>query len=147
MSASGRERPGIWVRIRARLQRLSLERRLAAGESPWASAELRWRADQLISPSERRGLALEIDRVLVDVTRPAHRAGAAVPLNRSGVVACYELLRRLAHDLRHAELIYAHGVALVRQLLRDGGSPLYVADTAGALDRSVRHARAALLLD
>jgi hypothetical protein len=141
------ERPAPWVRIRARLQRLSLERRLAAGESPWASAELRWRADQLTSPRERRGLAKEIDRVLKDAARPARRRGAAVPVDRYAVYRCDELLRGLADDLRHAELVYAHGVALVRRLLRDGGSPLYVADTDGALDRSIRHARAALLLD
>ena len=71
---------------------------------------------------------------------PAGSRGAAVPARR-------ELLRELAHDLRHAELVYASGVALVRQLLRDGGSPLYVADTEGALDTAIKQARAALLLD
>jgi hypothetical protein len=144
---AARERPAIWIRARARLQRLSIERRLAAGESPWASAELRWRADQLTSPRERRGLAEEIDRLLKEAARPARRRGAAVPVDRSAVYECGELLRGLADDLSHAELVYAHGVALVRQLLRDGGSPLYGPDTDGALDRSIRHARAALLLD
>jgi hypothetical protein len=141
------ERPAVWIRIRARVQRLSLERRLAAGESPWASAALRWRADQLTSPRERSGLAEEIDHLLEEAVRPARPRGAAVPLDRSAVIACYELLRGLADDLRQAELVYAHGVALVRRLLRDGGSPLYAADPDGALDRSIRHARAALLLD
>jgi hypothetical protein len=144
---AARERPPTWIRIRARLQRLSLDRRLAAGESPWASAELRWRADQLTSARERRSLAEEIDRLLDDAARPGRRRGAAVPLDRSAVCACDELLRGLADELRHAELVYAHGVALVRQLLRDGGSPLYCADSDGALDRSIRHARAAVLLD
>lgn len=141
------ERPPVWIRIRTRLLRLSLDRRLAAGESPWASAELRWRADQLTSPLERQGLADEVGRLLEDAARPSPLRGAAAPLDRPGVLACDELLRELAQELRHAELVYARGVALVRQLLRDGGSPLYAADTEGALDRSIRHARAALLLD
>ena len=70
------ERPAVWIRLLARLQRLTLDRRLAAGE-----------------PAQVRG------------------------------------------------------VALVRELLRDGGSPLYAAGTGGGLDRSIRRARAALLLD
>jgi hypothetical protein len=141
------ERPAIWIRIRTRLQRLSLDRRLAEGESPWASPELRWRADQLTAPLARQGLADEVDRLLEDAARASRPRGAAVPLDWPGVWACGELLRELAHDLRHAELVYARGVALVRELLRDGGSPLYVADTEGALDRAIKHARAALLLD
>ena len=141
------ERPAIWIRIRTRLQRLSLDRRLAEGESPWASAELRWRADQLTAPLARRRLADEVGRLLEDAAQPSRPRGAAVPLYRPGVLACDELLRELAQNLRHAELVYARGVALVRQLLRDGGSPLYAADIEGALDRSIRHARAALLLD
>jgi hypothetical protein len=143
--ASGR--PAVWIRLRARLQRLSLEHRLAVGEPAWASAELRWRAAQLTSPRVRRGLAEEIDRLLEVVAEPPRPRGAAAPLARSAVLACDELLRELAHDLRHAGPVQVRGVALVRQLLRDGGSPLYAADTEGALDRSIRRARAALLLD
>jgi hypothetical protein len=109
------ERPAIWIRLRARLQRLSLDHRLATGEPAWASAELRWRAAQLTSPRAWRGLAEEIDRLLEVVAQPPRPRGAAAPL--------------------------------VRQLLRDGGSPLYAADEEGALDGSIRRARAALLLD
>jgi hypothetical protein len=141
------ERPAIWIRLRALLQRLSLDRRLALGEPAWASAELRWRAAQLTSPRARRALAEEIDRVLEVVARPPRPRGAAAPLDRSAVLACDGLLRALAHDLRHAEPVHVRGVALVRQLLQDGASPLYAADTEGALDRSIRQARAALLLD
>jgi hypothetical protein len=47
---------------------------------------------------------------------------------------------------RQTAPVQVRGVALVRQLLRDG-SALYAADAEGAPDGSVRHARAALLLD
>jgi hypothetical protein len=141
------ERPAIRIRLRARLQRLSLDHRLAMGEPAWASAELRWRAVQLTSPRERLGLAEEIDSLLEVAARPPRPRGAAAPLDRSAVIACDELLRELAYDLRRAEPVQARGVALVRQLLRDGGSPLYAADTDGALGRSIRHVQAALLLD
>ena len=142
-----RHHPAPWVRLRARLRRLSLERRLAMGESVWASPELRWRATQLTSARERSGLAKELDGLLEEAARPPRPRGAAAPLDRSGVLACEEPLRELAHDLRHAELVYACGVALVRRLLRDGGSPLYGAAPEGQLDRSIRLARAALLRD
>jgi hypothetical protein len=141
------ERPAIWIRLRTRLQRLGLDDRLARGDPPWASPELRWRAAQLTSDRERRGLANEIDRVLEAAAQPARLRGAAVPLDRSGVLACGGLLRVLADDLRHAGLVQPRGVALLRQLLRDGGSPLYAPEAEGSLDISLRRARAALLLD
>lgn len=141
------ERPAVWIRLLARLRRLSLDRRLAAGEPAWASAELRWRAAQLTSPRTRHGLAEEIDRLLEVVAQPPSPRGAAAPLNRSAVVACDELLRALARDLRHAGPVQVRGVALVQELLRDGGSLLYAAGPGGGLDRSIRRARAALLLD
>jgi hypothetical protein len=141
------EHPATWIRLRAWLQRLSLDNRLAAGEPAWASAELRWRAAQLTSPRARRGLAEEIDRLLEVVAQPPRPRGAAAPLDRSAVIACNELIRELAHDLRDAGPVQVRGVALVRQLLRDGGSPLYASDKEGELDTSLRRARAALLLD
>jgi hypothetical protein len=141
------ERPALWIRLRAWLQRLSLDRQLAAGKPAWASAELRLRAAQLTSPGARRALADEIDRLLEVVARPPRPRGAAAPLDRSAVLACDELLRALAHDLRDAKPVQVHGVALVRQLLRDGASPLYAAGTGGSLDSAIRRARAALLLD
>jgi hypothetical protein len=141
------ERPTVWTRLRVRLHRLSLDDRLARGDPTWASPELRWRAAQLTSPRERRGLADEIDRVLEAAAQPARPRGAAVPLDRAAVLACGGLLRVLADDLRHAELVQPRGVALLRQLLRDGGSPLYAPEAEGSLDRSLRRARAALLLD
>jgi hypothetical protein len=140
------ERAGPGTRLRARLQRLGLDRRLATGEPAWASPKLRWRAAQLTSPPERRRIADQIDR-LIEAAGPPRPRGAAVPLDWTGVLACRELLRELADDLRHAEHVHARGVALIRELLRDGGSPLYAPEVGGLLDRSIRHARAALLLD
>jgi hypothetical protein len=144
---TGGERPALGTRVRTRLQRLSLDGRLARGDPAWASPELRWRAAQMTSQRERRRIAEEIDGVLEAAAGPPRPRGAAVPLDRAGVLACDGLLRVLADDLRHADLVQPRGVALLRQLLRDGGSPLYAPEAEGSLDRSLRHARAALLLD
>jgi hypothetical protein len=143
---SAGERPALGVRLRARLQGWRLDRRLAAGEQPWLRPELRWRAAELTSRRQRRKLAEEIDALMESATRPPHPLGAAVPLDRAGVRACGELLRELADELRQAEQIEARGVALVRQLLRDGGSALYAPEAEGALESAIRHARAALFL-
>jgi hypothetical protein len=141
------DRPPLWTRLRARLLRLSLDSRLARGAPAWGSPELRLRAAQLTSPRERGRLAEELDGVLEAAAQPAGLRGAAVPLDRRAVLACGGLVRVIADDLRHAELVQPRGVALLRQLLRDGGSPLYAPEVEGSLDRSLRHARAALLLD
>jgi hypothetical protein len=141
------DRPELWTRIRARLRHSALDRLLAAGEPPWASRELSWRATELTSRDERCALADQIDRLIDEVTAPPRPRGAAVPLDRHGVRACRELLVELADDLRRAELLRPQGVALLRRLLRDGGSPLYSPGDTRALQIALIRVRAALLLD
>jgi hypothetical protein len=140
-------RPALRTRVRARLRRSRLDRLLVAGEPPWASRELGWRAAELSSRRERHAIADQIDRVVDDAMAPARPRGAAVPLDREGVRACKDLLVELADDLRRAERVRAQGVVLLRRLLRDGGSPLYAPGETHALRIALIHARAALLLD
>ncbi len=144
-STSPRRRPTRRTRLTLRLLGFRLDRRLAAGEPPWSSPELSARAAELTAPTERWRLAEDVDRVIESAAQPPRPKGAAVPLNRTGVLACGPLLSDLVDDLRHAECIEARGVALVRRLLRDGGSPLYAPESKAALERAVRQAHTALL--
>jgi hypothetical protein len=142
---SARRRPTRRTRLTLRLLSFRLDRRLAAGEPPWSSPELRARAAELKAPTERWRLAEEVDRVIYSAAQPPRPKGAAVPLNRTGVLACGPMLSELVDDLRHAECIEARGVALVRRLLRDGGSPLYAPESKAALEIAVGQAHTALL--
>jgi hypothetical protein len=145
---SARRHPTRRTRLKVRLLRLRLDRRLAAGEPPWSTLELSVRAAELTAPGERQELAEEVDRLIDSAAQPRRPGGgAAVPPDRASVLACGPLLGDLVDDLRHAERVEARGVALVRQLLRDGGSPLYAPKSGAALEHAVRQAHAALLLD
>jgi hypothetical protein len=94
-----------------------------------------------------RLIADQIDG-LVDAVAALRRShGAAAPLDRDEVHGCRELLYDLADDLRHGKLVQPLGVALLRQLLRDGGSQLYAPGDACALQVGLSPARAAPLLD
>ena len=135
------------TRVRARLRRSVLDRRLAAGEPPWASLELSWRAAELTAQGERRALADQIDALVDEVIAPPRPRGAAAPVDRDGVRACLQLFVELADDLRRAERIQPQGVALLRVLLRDGGSALYSPGASRALQIALSEARDALLLD
>jgi hypothetical protein len=133
------------TRVRARLRRASLDRLLAAGEPPWASRELSWRAAELTARGERRSIADQIEGLAGEVLEAPRPRGAAAPLDRDGVWANRELLLELADDLRRADAIRAQGIALLRLLLRDGGSPLYSPGESRALQVALIQARAALL--
>jgi hypothetical protein len=140
-------RRGLRTRVRARLRRSALDRQLAAGERPWASRELSWRAAELTARGERRAIADQIDALVDEVIAPPHPRGAAAPVDRDGVRACLQLFVELADGLRRAERIQPQGVALLRLLLRDGGSALYSPGASRALQIALIEARDALLLD
>jgi hypothetical protein len=140
-------RRGVRTRARARLSRSALDRRLAAGEPAWASRELSWRAVDLTARSERCAIADQIDALVDDVIAPPRPRGAAVPIDGDAVRVCLKLLVELADDLRRADRVRAQGVALLRLLLRDGGSPLYSPGESRALHIALAEARDALLVD
>ncbi len=138
---------GLRTRARARLRRSALDRQLATGEPAWASRELSWRAAELTTRSERCAIADQIDALVDEVIAPPRPRGAAAPVDRDGVRACLRLFVELADSLRQAERIRPEGVALLRLLLRDGGSPLYSPGGSRALQLALIEARDALLLD
>jgi hypothetical protein len=135
------------TRLRARLRRSALDRRLAAGEPPGARPELSWRAAELTAGAERRALADQIDALVDEVIAPQRPRGAAAPVDRDGVRAYLQQFVEIADDLRGAERIQPQAVALLRVLLRDGGSALYSPGASRALQMALIEARDALLFD
>jgi hypothetical protein len=121
--------------VLARGQAARLDRELAAGTSPEASASLAARAGRLTSTGFRRDLAASLRRILVAAGEPARPAAAAtsvgparalrVPLRTTRISQSAPLLADLASRLLEPGPVPARGVALVVQLLADGTGPLY----------------------
>jgi hypothetical protein len=114
------------------LQRGALDRRIALGADPSTSPELSRRARQLTSRRCRGGLAAGIRNIVEEADYRHRLYSAAVPVNRRDRLSDDDLSPR--------------GIALVEELLIDGGSPIYSPSYEGALHAQLTHARAALHL-
>jgi hypothetical protein len=147
-----------WHRMLARGLAARLDRQLADGARPEASAVLAARAMVLTSMEYRRGLAASLRRILAAAvsadTRPrllaaSRSAGAArqphVPLRRDRIARSAAELAGLACCLAEQGPVPARGVALVSHLLADGGGPLYRADSRDELDTVIERASQALI--
>ena len=146
-----------WHRLLARCLAPSLDRQLADGVRPEMSAVLAARAMVLTSVRYRRGLAASLRRMLTASMSPQARprlmaasrsAGAArqphVPLRRDRIAGSASELDELARSLAGQSPVPAQGVALVSQLLADGGGPLYRAGARDDLDAIIERAAQAL---
>ncbi len=146
-----------WHRLLARVLAASLDRQLADGTRPEASAILAARAMTLTSAGYRRALAASLRRMLAASVAPQSRplsltaarsAGAAlrpyVPLRRARIAGLAEELAGLAECLTQRGPVPARGVALVSQLLADGGGPLYRTASRDDLNEFVERASQAL---
>ncbi len=130
-------------RIRARLLATRLDRRLAAGRSPESDPLLALRAQRLTRPSTRTALATAIGRVLREASSTARRTRP--PL--ADLVAVREVERDLVGLVDHLVApvpVSARGVALVHEMLVDGGGPLYLRRSARDLSEMIRTATLAL---
>jgi hypothetical protein len=128
-------------RIAARLHGAALDEALAAGVRPEAEVALTLHARRLIAPRTRRRVARTL-RGMVEASRGRSPAPAR-PVGRQVAHAAPDLLT-LAARLERPQAVDARGVALARELLRDGLGPLY-ADRAGPrLAEAAREASAAL---
>lgn len=114
-----------WLHFAARLFSASLDAKLAAGVSPTTSHVLTVRAQQLTTPSFRRGLADAWLDLLIEARRPRAPFDPAVPLVRTSVLAAEAQIRALAEALV-APLAMVRGVATSLATLRDGGGPLFL---------------------
>jgi hypothetical protein len=127
-----------WHRMLARCTAARLDRELAAGTSPEASARLAARAMLLTSINFRRDLATSVHRILAAAGEPPAvtpaRAGAAhpprIPLNRARICESAWPLAALAGELVKSGPVPVQGVAMISLLLADGMGPLYH-DTRG----------------
>jgi hypothetical protein len=135
-------RPGLAVRIRTRWRRNRLDEELARGADPAASGELRLRAAQLRSPSERARLANALVEILGDARR-----GEPVTIKprpkRAEIRACAEDLLALVLRLRDDRPVALRGAAMIARLVSDRGSALH-GDGDEDLQQATRAARAAL---
>lgn len=102
-----------------------LDRELAAGASPRASALLALRAQRITGRRSRRRLADGLARAIRDAQATTPGFSAAVRPHRREVLAARTVLATLDRRLRAPEPVTARGVALLRVLLTEGTSPLY----------------------
>ena len=146
-----------WHRLLASCRAPSLDRQLADGVRPEMNAVLAARAMVLTSVRYRRGLAASLRRMLAASMSPQTRprlmaasrsAGAArqphVPLRRDRIAGSASELDELARSLAGPSPLSAQGVAMVNQLLADGGGPLYRAGGRDDLDSIIERAAQAL---
>jgi len=148
-----------WHRVLARGRAARLDRELAEGVGPEASASLAARAARLTSTEFRRDLAASLRRILVTAGEPAPSAPARPPLNPARmplnaarpprvpvrvtrVSRSAPLLAELASRLLEPGPVPARGVAMVVRLLADGTGPLYREaardDLAGLTEQATR---------
>lgn len=119
------------VRVRLRDQLAArwnagrLDRALAQGISPEASAALALRAQRLTEPDRRWTLAGALRRIVRDADRNRPRRGSRIVPNRRAVKAARDALSRLADTLDDPGPVSARGVAQAWLLVTDGTGPLY----------------------
>ena len=118
-------RPRLRERLAARLRRRRLDRALAHGIPPEASAPLALRAQRLTEPDRRREIARELRRIIREAQDGDRSALGRVMPSRARVTAARDELRRLADTLDDPGPVAAGGVAQAWMLLTDGTGPLY----------------------
>jgi hypothetical protein len=144
-----RERRPSALRLRAAvlMHRTRLDRTIAEGADPSASAELALRAEQLTRDSHRRALADSLEEAMSIAEGRSRRVSASPPLARREIRAARATLLDLSHALRNDETVDPAGVALTLQLLTDGAGPLYIEERHDALWHAARRACVALHRD
>lgn len=103
-----------------------------------------WRTAELTSSRERRTLARSLRGIVADVQSPSW-AFSASPLNRRGLVPYVHEIQALADRVGDFEQpVAAAGIVLARDLLKDGGSPLYTGGNVADLPSTLSRIRSAL---
>ena len=125
--------PRLWDRLAARIRPRRLDRALAGGTPPEASAALALRAQQLTEPDSRGSIAKALRRILREAQQGCRPALGRVMPSRAQVRAAREQLSHLADTLEEPGPVAAGGVAQALLLLTDGTGPLYNPDSRTSL--------------
>ena len=133
----------MWHRLIAWFRAGRLDRALAGGVSPDATAPLALRAQRLLRSSMRRDLAASAERILAAASQPS-AARLAVPPCREQVMAAAPDLRELIGRLSDPGPASVRGIAEAGILLTDASGPLYNRHSERDLGASIRHAVDAL---
>jgi hypothetical protein len=128
-------------RLAARLHGADLDEALVAGVPPEAEVALTLHARRLIAPSTRRRIA----RTLVGMV-DATQGRSSAPSRPRGLQVAHAApeLIALAERLQRRGAVDARGVALARELLRDGLGALYAERAGPRLADAAREATEAL---
>jgi hypothetical protein len=128
-------------RIRARVLAWAgawwLDRALADGACPDASAVLSLRAHRLIGLATRRALARELRELVGRARRPRLPFDNGIRPCAAEVLRARDAIQDLANRLDGWEPVEPAGVARVRLLLRDGAGPVYNESFPGGLRQAV----------
>lgn len=127
------EQPRLRDRVSAHWRARRLDRDLAEGVPPEASAALALRAERLTEPDWRWSMAGALRRVLRDAHADRRQRPGRVTPNRRAVNSAAEELHRLADTLDDPGPVAAQGVARAWLLLTDGTGPLYNARSRASL--------------
>jgi hypothetical protein len=108
-------------------------------EGRWDShAAVAWRVAELTSVRERRTLARSLRGIVTEATS-RHPMVSASPLNRRRLAPYAGLIDRVEGRVADFERpISAAGVVLLRDLLTDGASPLYLGGDVTELPDALR---------
>lgn len=117
--------PHLRDRLLVRLRAGCLDRALAKGTPPEASAALALRARRLTEPPLRRAIAEAFRRVVQEAPQAGTPLVGRVAPDRARVASASEELSLLADALASPGPVAARGVAQARLLLTDGTGPLY----------------------
>jgi hypothetical protein len=142
--ASRPRRPRLRLEVLVWWRGIELDRRLAAGEDPWASDALALRARRLTSARSRRHVADGLAGVLRSAGNGRPGFTAAVRPRSGDVLEAIAAIASIERRLRAPAPVGPRGMALVRLLLIDGNGPLYRPGDPGALDSRLRSAAVTL---
>jgi hypothetical protein len=130
------------ARVRARLFPGRFDAELADGERVAAGSATAVHAQRLVSVRERETLARSLRQCLQDAREGDDSAvmfSSRVRVHRRNVLAAEDLIDAVTMRLHSPRPVSPRGMALLRRLLTDGGSPLY---ELGSGDIEVRLAAA-----
>jgi len=126
-----------WSRFAARLRGGALDRALLEGADPSTSRALAARASLLTSRRSRDEIARALDALVRRAQGPQRRWWDLS--QREAILENSSELHALAMTLTRDRVVYAAGVAHLRQLVTDGTGPAY-RGSASALARALRDA-------